>query len=197
MDNQSNEQQTNESKPSEQAQANEQQQADQTPAQPPAPEEKKFSQADVERIIKERLERERKKAEQDRQKAEEDARAKALKEQGEFKQLAEEQALRLAKLEEQVKEVEALQEQVKRYSESLQKQLEEQKKSLPDAILALLEKQDPLEQLDWLAKHRESLTKSSASGIPPTPRAGNSQTMTEAEREERRKRFGQQIRAFF
>lgn len=58
-----------------------------TAAQTPA--EKSFSQADVDRIIKERLQRESSKAEQMAQKAAADAEAKALAEQGKFKELYE------------------------------------------------------------------------------------------------------------
>ena len=53
------------------------------------PEEKKFSQADVDRILKERLERERKKSEEAAAKLKADAEAKTLAEKGEFKELAE------------------------------------------------------------------------------------------------------------
>ncbi len=53
--------------------------------------EKTFTQADVNRIVKERLEREQGKAEQLAQKAREEAEAKALAEQGKYKELFEKQ----------------------------------------------------------------------------------------------------------
>lgn len=52
---------------------------------------KTFTQADVERIVKERLQREQGKAEQLAQKAREEAEAKALAEQGKYKELFEKQ----------------------------------------------------------------------------------------------------------
>ena len=51
--------------------------------------EKKFSQADLDRIVQERLERAHKKTEEATAKAKSEAEAAALKEQGKFKELAE------------------------------------------------------------------------------------------------------------
>jgi len=51
--------------------------------------EKKFSQADMDRVVKERLEREKKKTEETAAKAKADAEAAALAEQGKYKELAE------------------------------------------------------------------------------------------------------------
>lgn len=53
--------------------------------------DKTFTQADVDRIVKERLQREQGKAEQLAQKAREEAEAKALAEQGKYKELFEKQ----------------------------------------------------------------------------------------------------------
>lgn len=55
----------------------------------PAGSERTFSQEDVDRIVKERLEREHKKQEEAAAKAREDAEKKALEEQGKHKELAE------------------------------------------------------------------------------------------------------------
>lgn len=69
-------------------------------------ESKTFTQADVDRIIKERLAREQSKAQQEVQKAREEAEAKALAEQGEFKKLYEKQQAELTAKEQRIKAME-------------------------------------------------------------------------------------------
>lgn len=67
---------------------------------------KTFTQAELDAIVKERLERERKKAETAAQKAAQDAEAKALREQGEYKTLFEKVQADLAAERERAKALE-------------------------------------------------------------------------------------------
>lgn len=78
--------------------------AEQQPAEQPA--DKTFTQADVDRIIKERLQREQSKAEQLAQKAREEAEAKALAEQGKFKELYEKLQADNATAQQRIKDME-------------------------------------------------------------------------------------------
>jgi hypothetical protein len=150
----------------------------------PAADEKSFTQADVDRIVAERLEREKKKAEKAAQTAKEEAEAKALEEQQEFQKLAEKHGKKadklqgeldesLAKLEEATARVEAVE-------KALETHLKAQKDGLPESVLELLEKLDTVEQLEYLAKHGESLSaKGGGGGVPPSPRpADGDQTVT-------------------
>ena len=68
--------------------------------------DKIFAQADVDRIVKERLQREQGKAEQLAQKAREEAEAKALAEQGKYKELFEKQQADLQAAADRVKALE-------------------------------------------------------------------------------------------
>jgi hypothetical protein len=68
--------------------------------------DKTFTQADVDRIVKERLQREQGKAEQLAQKAREEAEAKALAEQGKYKELFEKQQADLRTAADRVKALE-------------------------------------------------------------------------------------------
>lgn len=75
------------------------------PGQQPAP-EAAFTQADVDRIVKERLEREKAKAQEREQKAREEAERKAAEEQGKFKELYEATLAKAEQAEQQRKALE-------------------------------------------------------------------------------------------
>lgn len=121
-------------------------------------EERKFSQADVDRIVKERLDREKSKADTAAQKAAKDAETKALAEQGEWKKLAEQRAAELADLTGKLKEQDALEADIKRLTKALSEQLAAQTKDLPDYLRELLASKDPVEQMAWLTANRDKLT---------------------------------------
>ena len=141
------------------------------------PPEKQFSQADVDTIIADRLRREKEKSEKASQKTKEAAEAQKLAEQEKFKELAEKHGLKItgleANLETQVAELEDTTGKIDRLEEALKALLEAQKEGLPDFILPLLDKMDPVDQLEYLAANRESLVKGGgdgAGGVPPSPK---------------------------
>lgn len=90
------------------------------------------------------------------------AEQQSLTEQGKFKELAEKASKRVA-------ELEPLAETVKRQGEALSKFLEGERKGLPKHILALLDKLDPVDQLEYIATNRNELRP--AGGPNPTPKA--------------------------
>ena len=169
----------------------------QNPATPPATnggtdqqktvEEAKFTQADVERIIAERLDRERKKAEEKAAKAQAEAEAKALAEQNQFKELAEKHAQRIAKLE-------AIEPKAQRYEAALTKLLETQRKSIPEHVITLLDKLDPADQLEWIAMNQTKIVQ--PSGAPATPKAAGSNTTPE-DREIARNEMARRLQSVF
>lgn len=106
------------------------------PGQQPAP-EAAFTQADVDRIVKERLEREKAKAQEREQKAREEAERKAAEEQGKFKELYEQAQ---ARIEQEEKARKAL--ELKMLRQQVAKQV-----GIPDALADRLvgETQEELE----------------------------------------------------
>ncbi len=130
-----------------------------------------FSQADVDRIVKDRLEREKSAREKAAAKLREDAEADALKKNQEWQTLSQKTEARANELQARVGELEAVGSQVERYKVALEKNLEAEKKDLPKHVLVLLEKLDPVEQLEYLAANREVLGKAgrASEGVPSTP----------------------------
>lgn len=125
----------------------------------------------VEEMLRERLAREERKRERAAEEARRQAEERALKEQQRFKELADSQAKRLAELEPLVAQLEAEQATTERYKAALTKQLEALRTDLPKPILALLDRLDPVEQLEWLAANGAELApKGGGAGIPPTPK---------------------------
>ena len=82
-------------------------------------EPRSFSQADVDRIVKERLEREKTAREKATQKAREEAEAQSLKKNQEWQSLAEKNEARVSQLAARLGELEPLSEQVTRYKSAL------------------------------------------------------------------------------
>lgn len=135
-----------------------------------------FTQAEVDRIVKERLERAAEKAAREQEKARADAEAKALAEQGEFKKLYEQSQARAAELEQQAAGVEPLKEQVKRLEKALGGYRDAQFAAVPEHVQALLKRLDVVEQLEWLTANGAKLnpnappSKPAAGGTPrPVP----------------------------
>ncbi len=121
--------------------------------------ERKFTQADMEKQIGERLERERKKAASDAEKARKEAAEKTLREQGDWQKLADERGAEVAKLRETADQLPAVQEERDRYRTALEGHLATQRKGLPKHLIELLDKQDPVDQLTWLAQHADEVGK--------------------------------------
>lgn len=151
--------------------------------------EAKFTQADIDRIVGERLKRAEESAAQKSKEAAAKAEAKALADSQQFKELSEKQAARLLELEtasgETGKAIEQLNAERDRYRKALEENVKERKKGLGDHIISLLDNLDPVSQLEWLTKNGDKLG-SNAGGPPPTPKNQNGDV---ASREEARKQF--------
>lgn len=124
-------------------------------------EEKRFTQAELDAIVKDRLERAGKKAADATAKAKADAEAAALAEQGKYKELHDAAAAK-------VTELEPFRERAERLEASLNKRWEAEKAIVPDYILPLLDKMPVDERLDYITENREKWTKSG----PPNINAG-------------------------
>lgn len=128
----------------------------------------------VDDMLKERLERERKKAADAAQKAREEAEQEAAAKNGEWQKLAEQHGAKVKELTAQFDtlsgQVETLTAQKERLETALRAQLENARKDLPKPVLSLLEKQDIVDQLEWLATNRAELQRANGVGVPSTPR---------------------------
>lgn len=129
-------------------------------------------QADIEAKLKERLERERRKGEEAAAKAKREAEEAAALKNGEWQKLAEQRAADLEKANADLKQAEAVQAKADRYEAALKKQLEAQRAAMPKHILALLDKLDPAEQLEYIATNADALkvTPPKGPGSPPPPK---------------------------
>lgn len=131
-----------------------------------------FTQADVDRIVKDRLEREKTAREKVALKAKEDAEAEGLKKNQEWQALAQKHEARTNELLAKLDELEPLGDQVDRYKGALESYLVTEKKDLPKHVLVLLEMLDPVEQIEYLAANREELGKVGGKlggGVPASP----------------------------
>ncbi|GAP14889.1 hypothetical protein LARV_02668 [Longilinea arvoryzae] len=153
------------------------------------------SQADIDKVIQERLDRAKKRAEEDTKKATDAATAAAAAKNGEWEKVAHQHEQTLNEQAKKLEEFDALQEKATKFEDALKKQLETLRKDLPASITALLDKLDAAEQLEWLAVNRESLTKKGPDGVPPTPPPNGDGDGKASE--EARKTFQRQSRSWF
>jgi DNA repair exonuclease SbcCD ATPase subunit len=119
--------------------------------------EKTFTQAEIDQIVKDRLERERKKHEADAEKARKDAEAAALEKNQEWQKLAEARAKDLETLTKEKSELEPFKEQAEKYKAALEAQLARVKEKLPKHLLPLIDKLDPVEAMAYITEHGEEL----------------------------------------
>jgi len=122
-----------------------------------AKDEKKFSQAELDAIIDDRLKRERKKSEDAAEKARKAAEEEALKKNQEWQELAETRATELESLAKEKAELEPFKEQAEKYKAALNDQLAKVKEKLPKYLLPLIEKMDPVEAMAYITEHAEEI----------------------------------------
>ena len=136
-----------------------------TPAAPPSSEERTFTQADLDRIIRERLADEKRRADE-----------KAKLKAGEFEQVANERATRITQLEEENK---TTKEQYDALVRLIDAENKERIKALPAEMRDLVPMGDVLAQREWLTKAEKAAAKLSSTqptspvstpGTPSGPR---------------------------
>lgn len=133
--------------------------------------DKKFSQADLDRIVKERLAREKEKADAEAARARSEAEAEAAKKNGEFEKLAKQREGELVTAR---AEKESLAAQIVEYEAlktATQNMINAQIKDLPEATRELLTDLSPVKQLEWLAKHADQLAANGAQQTTTTNQA--------------------------
>ena len=159
--------------------------------------EKLFTQAELDAIVKDRLERAKAKAETEAAKAREKAAADALAEQGEFKKLSETQAKQLLDMttekETLTAQLETATADARKYKEVVEGMLDTYKASIPEHVKPLLDRLDPVEQLAWINQNQDKVK---ISGVPATPKA-DGRGLTQAEQDARRKESERAFRSTF
>lgn len=160
-----------------------------------AEEDRKFSQAELDAIIDDRLKRERKKSEEAAEKARKKAEDEALTKNQEWQQLAEKRQKDLETLTQEKAGLEPFKEKAERYEKALMDQLTKVKEKLPKYLLPLIDKMDPVEAMAYIAEHAEEL------GAKPltyseTPE-GKEKKVTDEERKQAQKASGTLISRTF
>jgi hypothetical protein len=172
----------------------EEREEERTEEEPKQPEEPtgRFTQDDVDRIVSERLKREREKQDKDREKAEQKAREEALKEQGKFKEIAEQHERTIEEKDGQIEvlqgvetERDALQERLTTLEERLKGLIKPGLERVPEMFRGFVEEKPVEEQAAWLKKNADKLTgPAEPIGSPETPRpARNGRQRQEQDKE--------------
>lgn len=107
--------------------------------------ERLFTQAELDAIVRDRLDRERRKSQEMTAKAQQEAAEKALQEQGEYKKLADQLAAKVAVLEPATQQIAA-------YDEVMQPHIAARIEALPEAMRSLIDADDSLGKLRQLNK---------------------------------------------
>lgn len=148
---------------------------------PPASADKRFSQDELDTIVKDRLEREQKSREAKAAKDREAAEAARLKEQGEFKSLSEQQQAKITQLESDIAKHGETAETLTRYQKAIGELVEQQSRDLPAYVTEAIAAMEPLAKLEYLTRNREAITgKRTAEPVPATPGAGGGANGTAA-----------------
>lgn len=171
-----------------------------TPPEPTAEKKVEFTpeqQKELDRILAERLKREKEKAERAEAKAKADAEEAALKDKQAFEELANKRQTRIAELEAQTSELDTSRQKLADYEKTFKDILKAEKDGLDASIVALLDKLDPLEQLKWLSENKGKGKPAPKSPVPPTPPPSDGRPAADAEIAERRKAFGKTVQGFF
>lgn len=140
----------------------------------PAKTERLFTQAELEAHIADRLERAKRKAESEQAKAKEEAERKALAEQGEWKTLAEKHATEAQEARTALEAAKGYKDTAERYKAVLAARLEADRKDLPAHIVALLDKLDVADQMEWLAANLPSIKAVDKPNLGTPPRNAGS-----------------------
>lgn len=144
-------------------------------------------QATIDKIVTERLERERRKNEKEREKEKEELELKQLQEKEEWKELAEKSTAKAASLEAQLAELDSLKEKQDKYEKALKTYVDSLRKGIPEHVIMLLDKLDPVEQLEYISTNIDALRKKP---IPESPDPADPEKLSEAEREQYEKQSG-------
>ena len=155
--------------------------------------EKRFTQAELDAIVQDRLAREKeasaKAAEKSAKKAADEAAAK----NGEWQTLAETRAVELETAAIEIARTAQVEERAETYKNVLSAHVAKLTEKLPENIKALLADKDPVAQLEYLTKYGATL--GIKDGVPPTPSPDSTTSEAKSAAEEKYKRDALRNRA--
>lgn len=131
------------------------------PTDQPIADEKRFTQAELEQQIKERLSRQQRQFEAQQKEVQATLEAKQLEEQAEWQKLANRRA-------DEIKELKPRAGLAESYEKAVKSLLDVQTRDLPVSIQMLLEKLTLVDQVDWLAANAGTLKTPTATGTMNT-----------------------------
>lgn len=152
-----------------------------------------FTQADLDRILADRLGRQEKKLRREFEKNAEKKVEEELADAAEWQTLADKRQTQISKLEAKISDLEAEAETAVRYGKALETYVTKLSDGLPAPILALMEGMDQAAKLEWLSANRTQFIQEEPnddnpdeqsedkSGVPPTPPASE-ETYTDEQR---------------
>ena len=147
---------------------------------------KTFTQAELDKIIADRLKRQEAKIRKDLEKKSKEREAEELEASQEWQTLAQKRQAQIQDLENRVAELEPLAERVEKYEAALTGYRDELLKGVPEHIQELLADKDIADQLTWLTSNAAKLKKRPSdagnNGLEPTPNASPDQHMSADER---------------
>lgn len=159
---------------------------------------KAFTQKDLDRVLADRLERQRKQLMKQIDEAKEEEATKQLEQAAEWQKLAEKRQTQLSDRDKRIAELESQAELAEKYAKALGSYVDKLSDGLPDAITALLEPMDAAARLEWLTANRDQFVQQEDGEgddspepeapkrpLPETPKPKGSGSLSQ---EERRKR---------
>jgi hypothetical protein len=120
-----------------------------------------------------------------RKKAEEDAEKERLAAEGKFKELAEAADKRALAAEAKIAELEPVATQLERYKTALDGYVKAARAAVPAHVQTLLDRLDPVEQLDYLSKNADAFGTKPPGGPLNNPARGNGAELNDEERRRR------------
>lgn len=152
----------------------------------------------VDEIVKERLARHKKTAETEAQKAKAKAEEDALAQNKEFETLATQRATRITELETQIQELTSYKDLAEKYRSSLESIVKDQVAKLPMSVQTLVQRLDPNEQIDYLAKHaKEFNVNFNVVPVPETEPESSKSALTKEVTDKVRRENERTIKSFF
>ena len=158
--------------------------------------EKTFTQAELDAIVKERLDRAKSTSEKAQAEAAKKAADEAAAKNGEWQKLAEARAAEIAEASKKLGELESATARLAEYEATIKLQADAAKKDLPAHILSLLDALPPVKQLEWLAKNASVLGQRPTQTIPGTPPPASGKDVTEAEMKRRQQIEAARVRSY-
>lgn len=170
------------------------------PADPPGGEptkpEKTFTQAELDAIVSDRIQREKDKSAKEAEKARKDAEEKSLADAKEFEKLAQQRADSITKLEARVQELEPVAARVAELEKLIKGHVDKEREGLPPHIVGLLDALPVEGQYKWLTDNGATLKAKVPAGVPPTP-AGDPAGLSDVQRQAAQKRTANQYQSSY